>query len=120
VRWESALSIRLDKSGNRLDEVDTERPCSLKTLLSASPLAALLAHTHNLKTRPSQPGAPRTEAPLPPGASPCRGAVSCQPIAEAGHLKGAVATRRWEKIAEWLTHSGQAPNWRRRPSVLDQ
>lgn len=124
VRWEVELSIRLDKSVNRLDEVDTEQPCSLKTLLyaslMASTIAALLAHTHNLTTRPSQAGAPRTEAPLHPRLLALQLAVSCQFIAEACHLKGVVAKRRWEKIAELLTHSGKDPNWRRRPSVLDQ
>ena len=124
VRWEVELSIRLDKSVNRLDEVDTEQPWSLKTLLyaslMASTIAALLAHTHNLKTRPSQAGVSRTEAPLHPRRLALQLAVSCQSIAEACHLQGAVAKRRWEKIAELLTHSGKDPNWRRRPSVLDQ
>jgi putative transposase len=124
VRWEVELSIRLDKSVNRLAEVDTEQPCSLKTLLyaslMASTMAALLAHTHNLKTRPSQAGAPRTEAPLHPRLLALQLAVSCQSIAEACHLKGVMAKRRWEKIAALLTHSGKDPNWRRRPSVLDQ
>jgi hypothetical protein len=124
VRWEVELSIRLDKSVNRLDEVDTEQSCSLRTLLyaslMASTIAALLAHTHNLKTRPSQAGAPRTEAPLHPRLLALQLAVSCQAIAEACQLKGVVAKRRWEKIAELLTHSGKDPNWRRRPSVLDQ
>ena len=124
VRWEVELSIRLDKSVNRLDEVDTEQPCSLKTLLHASlmasTMAALLAHTHNLKTRPSQAGAPRTEAPLHPRLLALQLAVSCQSIAEACQLQGVIAKRRWEKIAALLTHSGKDPNWRRRPSVLDQ
>jgi hypothetical protein len=124
VRWEVELSIRLDKSVHRLDEVDSEQPCSLQTLLyaslMASTIAALLAHTHNLKTRPSQAGAPRTEAPLHPRRLALQLAVSCQFIAEACHLKGVVAKRRWEKIAALLTHSGKDPNWRRRPSVLDQ
>jgi hypothetical protein len=57
VRWEVERSIRLDTSVNRLDESDAERPCSLKTLLQASLLAstiaALRAHTHHLKTRPT-------------------------------------------------------------------
>jgi hypothetical protein len=47
-------------------------------------------------------------------------AVSCQSIARAFDLKGAEAKRRWDKIAEILTHSGKDPNWRRQPSVLDQ
>jgi hypothetical protein len=47
-------------------------------------------------------------------------AISCQSIAQAFELQGAEALRRWDKIAEWLTHSGRDPNWRRRPAVLDQ
>jgi hypothetical protein len=124
VRWEVELSIRLDKSVNRLDAIDTERPCSLKTLLHASliasTLAALLAHTHNVHTRPQQPGVPRTEAPLHPRRLALQLAVSCQSIAQAFELQGAEAIQRWTKIAELLTHSGRDPNWRRRPSVLDQ
>jgi putative transposase len=124
VRWEVELSIRLDKSVNRLDAIDAERPCSLKTLLHASLIAstigALLAHTHNVHTRPQQPGAPRTQAPLHPRRLALQLAVSCQSIAQAFELTGAEATQRWTKIAELLTQSGRDPNWRRRPSVLDQ
>jgi hypothetical protein len=124
VRWEVELSIRLDKSVHRLDEVDSERPCSLKTLLHASliasTIAALLAHTHNLQTRPPQVGAPRTAAPLHPRRLALQLAVSCQSIAQAFDLQGAEATQRWDKIAALLTHSGKDPNWRRRPSVLDE
>jgi putative transposase len=124
VRWEVELSIKLDKSVHRLDEVDSERPCSLKTLLHASliasTIAALLAHTHHLQTRPPQAGAPRTEAPLHPRRLALQLAVSCQSIAQAFDLQGSEATQRWDKIAALLTHSGKDPNWRRRPSVLDQ
>jgi hypothetical protein len=124
VRWEIELSIRLDKSVNRLDAIDAEQPCTLKTLLHASliasTIAALLAHTHNVQTRPQQVGAPRTEAPLHPRRLALQLAVSCQSIAQAFELQGAEATQRWNKIAELLTHSGRDPNWRRRPSVLDQ
>jgi hypothetical protein len=124
VRWEVELSIRLDKSVNRLDAIDAEQPCTLKTLLHASliasTIAALLAHTHNVQTRPQQAGAPRTQAPLHPRRLALQLAVSCQSIAQAFELTGTEATRRWDKIAELLTHSGKDPNWRRRPSVLDQ
>jgi hypothetical protein len=68
VRWEVELSSKLDKSVHRLDQIDAERPCSLKTLLHASlvasTIAAVLAHRHNLNTRPQQAGASRPEAPL--------------------------------------------------------
>jgi hypothetical protein len=70
VRWEVDLSIRLDTSVHRLDAIDAERPCSLKTLLHASlmasTIAAFLAHTHNLQTCPTEAGKPRMEAPLHP------------------------------------------------------
>jgi putative transposase len=124
VRWEVELSVRLDKSVNRLDAIDSERPCSLKTLLHASlmasTIAALLAHTHNLQTQPPQAGALRTGAPLYPRLLALQLAVSCQSIGQAFDLKGTAAKRQWDKIAEVLTHSGKDPNWRRRPSVLDQ
>jgi putative transposase len=124
VRWAVELSIKLDKSVHRLDQVDAERACSVKTLLHASLIAsiiaALLAHTHNMQTRPSPEGEPRTAAPLPPRRLALQLAVSCQSIAQAFDLKGAAAKRRWQQIAELLTYSGRDPNWRRRPSVLDQ
>jgi putative transposase len=124
VRWEVERSIRLDKSVNRLDAIDAEQPCSLKTLLHASliasTIAAILAHTHHLKTRPPQGEMSRTEAPLHPRRLALQLAVSCQSIAQAFDLKGTAAKRQWDKIAELLTHSGKDPNWRRRPSVLDQ
>jgi len=124
IRWEVELSIKLDKSVHRLDQIDAERPCSVKTLLHASLIAsliaALLAHTHNVGTRPPQEDAPRTEAPLHSRRLALQLAVSCQSIAQAFELKGKAAKRRWQQIADLLTHSGRDPNWRRRPSVLDQ
>jgi hypothetical protein len=124
VRWEVALSSRLDKSVNRLAASDAEPPCPLKTLwqasLIASTRAALLAPTHHVHTRPQPPGAPRPEAPLHPRRLALQLAVSCQSIAQAFERQGAEATQRWNKIAAWLTHSGKDPTWRRRPSVLDQ
>jgi hypothetical protein len=124
VRWEVERSINLEKSVHRLDQVAAERPCSVKTLLHASLIAsiltALLAHAHNWETRPSREGEPRTEAPLHPRRLALQRAVSCQSIAQAFDLKGAQAKRRWQEIAALLVHSGKDPNWRRRPSVLDQ
>lgn len=124
VRWAVELSIRLDPSMNCLDVIDAERPCSLKTLLHvsliASTIAAILAHTHHLKTHPPQAGAPRTETPLHPQLLAWPLAVSCQSMAQAFDLKGTAAKRPSDQIAALLTHSGKDPNGRRRPSVLDQ
>jgi hypothetical protein len=63
---------------------------------------------------------PRAEAPVHPRRLALQLAVSCQSIAQAFELKGAAAKRRWQQLADLLTHSGKDPNWRRRPSVLDQ
>jgi hypothetical protein len=124
IRWEVELSIKVDKSVHRLDQIDAERPCSVKTLLHASliasMIAALLAHRHNLQTQPPQIGAPRTEAPLHPRRLALQLAVSCQSIAQAFDLRGVAAKRRWQQLADLLTRSGRDPNWRRRPSILDQ
>jgi hypothetical protein len=124
VRWEVERSIELDKSGHRLDQIDAERPCSVKTLLHASLIAsiiaALLAHRHHLQTRPPQAGMLRTEAPGHARRLALQLAVSCQSIARACELQGAAAKRRWQQIADLLTHTGQDPNSRRRPSVVDQ
>jgi hypothetical protein len=123
VRWEVELSIRLDQSVHRVDAIDAERPCSLKTLLHASliasTIAALLAHTHHGHPRPQQAGTPRTEAPLHPRRLALQLAVSCQSIAQAFELPGPEAIQRWNKIAALLTQSGRDPHGRRRPSVLD-
>ena len=109
---------------HRLDAIDAAPPCSLKTLLhasrSASTIAALLAHTHNLKTHPPQGEVSRTEAPLHPRRLALQRAVSCQSMAQACDLQGTAAKRQWDTMAALLTHSGKAPHWRRRPSVLDQ
>jgi hypothetical protein len=124
VRWAVELSIKLDKSVNRLDSIDSERPCSLKTrlpaALMASTIATLLAHTHHLKPRPTQAGQPRMEAPLHPRRLAWQLAVSCQSIAHTCNLKGVEAQGRWDQVAALLTHAGNDPHWRRRPSVFDQ
>ena len=124
VRWEVELSMKLDTSVHRLDQIDAERPCSVRTLrhasLLASIIAALLAHSHHGQTRPSQEERPRTEAPRHPRRLALQRAVSCQSIAQAFDLQGAAAKRRWQQIAALLLHSGKDPHWRRRPSVLDQ
>ncbi len=124
VRWEVERSIRLDQSVNRLDALAAEQPCTLQTLwhasLIVSTIAALRAHTHHVKTRPPPPGGPRTEAPLHPRRLALQLGVSCQSMAQAFKLKGAEAIQRWNTIAEVRTQSGKDPNWRRRPSVLDQ
>lgn len=124
IRWEVELRSKVETSVHRLDQSDAARPWSVKPLLPAARLAsmsaALLTRTHNVRTRPPQDGAARTEAPRHPRRLALQLAVSCQSIAQACDLRGAAAKRRWQTIAAWLTSSGSDPHWRRRPSLLDQ
>jgi hypothetical protein len=41
-------------------------------------------------------------------------------IAAAMDLSGQAAASEWTRIAEYLSHLGRDPNWRRSPSILDQ
>jgi hypothetical protein len=76
VRWEVERSLRLEQSVTRLDAIAAERPCAVKprwhAARIASTIAARLAPTPQVHTRPPQVGTPRPEAPLPPDAWPCR------------------------------------------------
>lgn len=116
-RWEVERSSKLDNSVPRLDEVDAERPCSLKTHLQASLIAsiiaALLAHTHKVQPLPPQPDALRTEAPLHPRRPALQLAVSCQSTAQAFDLKGAEARRPWRRWRSCSRMPGETP-----PGVL--
>lgn len=109
---------------NRLDALDAEQPCTVTPLWQAarlaSTLATFLAQTPKVAPRPQQVGASRTQAPLQPRRLALQRAVSCQAMAQAFERTGTEATRRWDTIAELLTISGKAPNWRRQPAVLDQ
>jgi hypothetical protein len=99
-------------SVHRLDQLDAECPCSVKTLWHASRIAsmiaALLAHKHHLQTQPPQPGAYRTKAPLHSRRLALLLAVACQSIAQAFDLKGAAAKWRWQQLAAMLTHTGES------------
>ena len=124
IRWEVEISIKLDKTVHRLDESDAERPWSIKTMLHASLIAsiitAILVHKHNWTTRPKEKDQPRTQPPLHQMLVAKMLAVSCLSIARASTFRGPKAKAEWQRIADNLTHAGKDPNWRRRPSVLDQ
>ncbi len=124
IRWEIELNNKLDKSVNRLDESQAERPCSIKTLLHAaivgSILTNLIVHKHSLETRPKKPAEVRTKPPLHPillGRALAQASLS---LAQAFELTGSEAKKEWQRIAEKLVRWGEDPNWRRRPSVLDE
>jgi hypothetical protein len=125
VRWEVELSMKLDKSVNRLDESDAERPCSLKALLHASlissVLTALIVHKQTLATRPRKEGGTRTQPPLHPMLVGRYLGIAAPRIALLLDNEDPwEAKDGWQRVADHILHMGSDPNWRRRPSILDQ
>lgn len=125
VRWEIESDNKLDKSCSHLDEIGARTAPATRALIHASivssMLACLIVHKHRLAHRPSPArGAERTTAPLhPQSLARAMGATALR-IAETLALEPKDAVAHWQKIADYLLHLGQDPNWRNRPSVLDQ
>ncbi len=125
VRWEVELSMKLDKSVNRLDESGAELPCSLKTLLHASLISSILAtlivHQRNLDTRPKTPLGKRNQPPFHPMLVARALTARSLGIADIFTLDEPQAVKReWQRVADYIEQLGSDPNWRRTPSVLDQ
>ena len=127
VRWEIELSMKLDKSVHHLAQAGETHSSNVHALhallhasLIASVIAGLLVHRHNLSTRTRSAQQRRTVPPLHVRLLALQMATSAQFIAHAFELSDDEATRAWDRIALVLTHSGKDPNWRRRPSVLDE
>lgn len=124
VRWEIELDNKLDKSCCRLDEITARTGPALHAMVHASMVASiivcLLAHHHRLRTAPPPtPGASRTKPPIHAQALGRMLAALAPNIALAIELRGKAARDKWDSLAELLNHQTD-PNWRSRPSVLDQ
>jgi len=124
VRWEIELDNKLDKSCHRLDQVGARTGPAARALVYASIVASilvcLLTHRHRLsEAPPSRKGAERKKPPIhAQGVARMLGLVAGS-VARAFELRGKAAAREWEHIASLLNHETD-PNWRRRPSILDQ
>lgn len=120
VRYEIELDNKLDKSTARLDQIRATTVSSVKILLCAallhSLLAGLLVHEHLLK-RVAEKSA-RTP-PLHPILVAHALRTNHTQLLDALSLPG---TRQatWDALANIIVRHGHDPNWRRRPSVLDQ
>jgi hypothetical protein len=125
VRWEIESDNKLDKSCSHLDEICARTVPAVKALVHASivssMIACLIVHKHRLAQRPPPAkGAQRTTPPLhPQSLARAMGATSMR-IADTLALDPKDAAPNWQQIADYLFHLGLDPNWRNRPSVLDQ
>jgi hypothetical protein len=124
VRWEIELDNKLDKSCCRLDEVTARTGPAVRAMVHASivasMLASLLAHRHRLRSAPPPTrGAERTKPPIHAQSIARQMAALAPFIARAFELHGRQAIAEWDRFAQLLNHQTD-PNWRSRPSVLDQ
>lgn len=125
VRWEIESDNKLDKSCLNLDAIGARTGPAVRALVHASIVGSviigLLAHHHRRReTRPKKAGMERTVAPIHPQTLARAVGCAASSIAAAMQLKGAAATQRWDELARYLVHMGRDPNWRARPSILDQ
>ena len=119
VRWEIELTNKLDKSVHRLDHADAERSCSLVAMLHgcllSSILTALVVHRYHLDIRPK---ANRTRDTAPLHQLLVAKAIAAAQCELQRSLLG--GDDRWDHLAGHVVHLGKDPNWRRKPSTLDQ
>lgn len=125
VRWEIESDNKLDKSCLHLDEIGARTGPAVRALVHASMissiLACVLAHHHRIdELPPPHEGAERTTPPVHTQALALAMGSAANTIAAAMDLRGSKAEAEWERIAQFLTHLGKDPNWRRSPSILDQ
>ena len=125
VRWEIESDNKLDKSCLPLDRIGARTGAAVRALVHASlvgsMIVGLLVHHHRRKeTCPPRDGAARTTPPVHPQSVARALGSAAQSFAAAMELTGDTATRRWQELADYLEHLGKDPNWRRRPSILDQ
>lgn len=125
VRWEIESDNKLDKSCNHLEEIGAKTAPAVRAMvhasLTSSMLACLLAHRHRLnEAPPARAGQERTTPPIHPQLLARAMGSAALKIACAMDLTGEDAEKEWNHIAGHLEHLGKDPNWRRRPSILDQ
>jgi len=125
VRWEIELDNKVDKSCHRLDEIGAQTASTVRALVHASVVASvlvcLLAHHHRMEEGPAPKRTPyRDKPPIHPQTLARMVGTCAGSIAAAFEKRGKAATEAWNRLAEILLHCGADPNWRARPSVLDQ
>lgn len=124
VRWEIESDNKLDKSCLHLSEIGAYTGPAVRSLVHASMLGSImigmLVHHHRRRGRPPKPGTERKQAPLHAQTLARAVGSAANSIAEALGIEGEAAHARWRELTEYLSHLGRDPNWRSRPSILDQ
>jgi putative transposase len=125
VRWEIESDNKLDKSCSHLDQIAARTGPSVRAMIHASLVSSIIAcvlahHVRLNEAPPARQGTERLTAPIHPQSLARAMGSAASTIAAAMDLRGERATHEWTRIAEYLSHLGRDPNWRRSPSILDQ
>jgi putative transposase len=125
VRWEIESDNKLDKSCSHLDQIAARTGPSVRSMVHASMVSSIIAcvlahHVRLHEAPPASQGTERLTAPIHPQSLARAMGSAAGTIAAAMDLRGQPAAREWTRIAEYLSHLGRDPNWRRSPSILDQ
>jgi hypothetical protein len=108
-----------------LSEVGARTGAAVRALVHAAWIGSmtigLLVHHHRRReTKPNKFSNIRTSAPLHPQSLARAVGCAADGIARAMELRGNAATQRWNELTNYIIHLGRDPNWRSRPSILDQ
>lgn len=121
LRWEIEKSNKLDKSDFSLADLDCRKVCSARTMLYASLLGSCivgrLVHADHRVLVAA--GTPLTRGPIHARALALALAAMSASLSRALE-RDSSPDRDWPNLADRLAHLARDPNWRRRPSVLDQ
>lgn len=124
VRWEIESDNKVDKSCSHLADIGGRTRASVESLVHASVVSSiiinLITYHHRCSECLPKKGDIRTQAPIHPQTLGRAIGSASQRIGEAMSLKGEAATQRWIELTKFFVHSSRDPNWRSRPSILDQ
>lgn len=120
VRWEIEIDNKVDKTGTKIDSIIARKPVSVRILLLASILNAVLARTIVQREKLALVAArkPLVRPPLHP-IQTVRAMSVCQRLLNLQYRGHEVTDSDWSKALGSIRMLGHDPNWRRRPSVLD-
>lgn len=123
LRWTIEIDNKLAKSSCRLDQIQAETTVSALVLIHAAMVASIIAnavvHADQLARITASRTAPRPVAPLHP-------MLVAKMIA---HMADRIACtmsedpprpEEWNRLMGLIEHMGRDPNWRRRPSAIDE
>lgn len=124
LRWSIEIQNKLAKSCCQLDHIDAKKPVSAEILVHAAMIASMLANAlaHLAHLDQGMVGGKVVRPKRPPHhAMLVWKCVVSSAWRIADLLAHPKAGQRlgWDHVASFLTRGGQDPNWRRKPSAID-